>query len=159
QAYVEYFIPQKKRQNAVPVVMTHSSISGVVFQTKGDGGEGWVQFFVRQGFPVYVIDPPGTGRAGFDVDTANLAATGKIGPLLTNPLARGGSESWARWNIGPSFGTLGNGMVGGTGNQMPTDQENLKRFLAAQMPTGPSPSPGGPNSAFIAAIEKIGKPI
>src|SRR5262245_28566751 len=27
------------------------------------------------------------------------------------------------------------------------------------MPTGPSPSPGGPNSAFIAAIEKIGKPI
>ena len=29
QAYVEYFIPQKKRQNAVPVVMTHSSISGV----------------------------------------------------------------------------------------------------------------------------------
>ena len=158
-AYVEYFIPQKKHKNAIPVIMTHSSISGVVFQTKGDGGEGWVQFFVRQGFPVYVVDPPGTGRAGFDVDQANLAATGQIPPLASNPLARGGSESWPRWNIGPTFGTLGNGMLGGEGNQMPTDQENLKRFLAAQMPTGPSPAPGGSAAAFISLLEKTGPAI
>src|SRR5262245_13033778 len=159
QAYVEYFIPQKKRANAIPVVMTHSAISGVVFQTKGDGGEGWVQFFVRQGFPVYVIDPPGVGRAGFDVDRANVAATGR-GPLLaTNPLARGGSENWPNWNIGPTFGTSGNGMLGGEGNQMPTDEENQKRFLAAQMPTGPSPNPGGTLAPFISILEKTGPAI
>jgi pimeloyl-ACP methyl ester carboxylesterase len=158
-AYVEYFIPHKKRKNAVPVIMTHSSISGVVFQTTGDGREGWVQYFVRQGFPVYVVDPPGIGRAGFDVDQANLAATGQIPPLSSNPLARGGSESWPRWNIGPEFGELGDGTTGGTGNQMSIEPGALRRFLAAQMPSGPSPAPGGSEAAFIALLEKTGPAI
>jgi pimeloyl-ACP methyl ester carboxylesterase len=55
--------------------------------------------------------------------------------------------------------TLGNGMVGGTGAQMPTDEDNLKRFLAAQMPTGPSPSPGGSLAPFISLLEKTGPAI
>ena len=42
---------------------------------------------------------------------------------------------------------------------MPTDEENLKRYLAAQMPTGPSPSPGGSTSAFISLLEKTGPAI
>jgi len=156
-AYVEYFIPKEKRRNAIPVIMTHSSISGVVFQTTGDGREGWVQYFLRQGFPVYVIDPPRTGRSGFDVDQANLAATGQIAPLASNPLSRSGSESWAGWNIGTEFGVLGSGLPGGQGNQMSTDPEALRRFLAAQMPRGPST--GDDVSPFIDVLEKTGPAI
>jgi pimeloyl-ACP methyl ester carboxylesterase len=96
QAYVEYFIPKDLRygRRTPPIILTHSTVSGVVWRPTGDGREGWTEFFVRQGFPVYVIDPPGVGRAGFDIDQVNQAATGQIPPLSANPLGHGDSQAW-----------------------------------------------------------------
>ena len=71
QAYVEYFVPRRLRngKNTIPIVlMPGGSLIGAHFHTTPDGREGWATYFLRRGFPVYVIDPPGRGRAGFDAD-------------------------------------------------------------------------------------------
>src|SRR5262249_39675277 len=62
QAYVEYFIPQKLRRgaNTIPIVLIPGgALVGVHFLTTPDGREGWAHYFVRRGFPVYVVDVPG----------------------------------------------------------------------------------------------------
>lgn len=65
QMYVEIRIPAKQT-HAVPIVMVHGgSMSGTNYTGTPDGREGWAQYFVRQGYPVYVVDQPGRGRSGF----------------------------------------------------------------------------------------------
>ena len=62
QAYVEYFIPHKLRngKNTPPVVMVPGgALIGVHFLTTPDGREGWAHYFLRRGFPVYIVDVPG----------------------------------------------------------------------------------------------------
>ena len=160
QAYVEYFIPKKLAKNAAPIVLTHTAIPGIVWRTTPDGREGWAEYFVRQGYPVFVMDPPGVGRAGFDIDAINAAATGRSEPLSAYPLARSDSASWNSWNIGPELGVHGDGKT--LGNRMPNDQASVEHFLGALL-SRQSISNEVAQPSFIAAIEKIkkmsGKPI
>ena len=79
QAYVEYFIPHKLRngKNTLPVVMVPGgALIGVHFLTTPDGREGWAHYFLRRGFPVYIVDVPGRGRAGFMPDQFNDVKAG-----------------------------------------------------------------------------------
>ena len=63
--YVEYWIPQDLR-HPWPLVMVHGGGGqGLDFLGTADGREGWVHWFVRQGYAVYVVDRPGHGRAPF----------------------------------------------------------------------------------------------
>jgi len=63
--YVEYWIPQDLR-HPWPLVMVHGGGGqGLDFLGTADGREGWVHWFVRAGFAVYVVDRPGHGRAPF----------------------------------------------------------------------------------------------
>jgi pimeloyl-ACP methyl ester carboxylesterase len=63
QAYVEYQIPQNRTQ-PYPIVMIHGGgQNGSNFTGTPDGREGWAQYFLRQGYAVYVVDQPGRGRA------------------------------------------------------------------------------------------------
>jgi pimeloyl-ACP methyl ester carboxylesterase len=63
QAYVEYQIPQNRTQ-PYPLVMIHGGgQNGSNFTGTPDGREGWAQYFLRQGYAVYVVDQPGRGRA------------------------------------------------------------------------------------------------
>jgi pimeloyl-ACP methyl ester carboxylesterase len=58
QLYAEYQIPAKL-QHPYPIVMVHGAgSSGANFMGTPDGREGWAQFFLRQGYAVYVIDQP-----------------------------------------------------------------------------------------------------
>ena len=64
QAYVEYQVP-KNRTRPYPIVMIHGGgQSGSNFTGTPDGREGWAQYFLRQGYAVYVVDQPGRGRSG-----------------------------------------------------------------------------------------------
>ena len=46
--------------------MVHGgSMSGTNYTGTPDGREGWAQYFVRQGYAVYVVDQPGRGRSGY----------------------------------------------------------------------------------------------
>jgi pimeloyl-ACP methyl ester carboxylesterase len=68
QLYAEFQIPGK-RTHTWPIVMIHGgSQSGTNFTGTPDGREGWAQFFLREGYAVYVVDQPGRGRAAYEAD-------------------------------------------------------------------------------------------
>jgi pimeloyl-ACP methyl ester carboxylesterase len=65
QLYAEFQIPSKML-HLYPIVMIHGGgQTGTNFTGTPDGREGWAQFFLRQGYAVYVVDQPGRGRAAY----------------------------------------------------------------------------------------------
>ena len=48
-----------------------------VYDTTPDGREGWLTLFVREGFAVYGVDRPNTGRSGTDICKINAVKLGK----------------------------------------------------------------------------------
>jgi pimeloyl-ACP methyl ester carboxylesterase len=76
QIYAEFQIPGK-RTHPWPIVMIHGgNQSGTNFTGTPDGREGWAQFFLRQGYAVYVVDQPGRGRAAFEPE--HYGAAGRV---------------------------------------------------------------------------------
>ena len=73
-AYVFYQIPVNPRP--LPLVFWHGyGQSAKTWETTPDGREGFQTIFLRRGFPVYLIDQPGRGRAARSARPANIAAT------------------------------------------------------------------------------------
>jgi pimeloyl-ACP methyl ester carboxylesterase len=65
QMYVEFRIPEKQTHPR-PIIMVHGGTrSATTYLGTPDGREGWAQYFVRQGYAVYVVDQPGRGRSGY----------------------------------------------------------------------------------------------
>jgi pimeloyl-ACP methyl ester carboxylesterase len=61
--YVEYMIPARKTR-PYPIIFVHGGLrTGTNFTGTFDGKEGWAQYFVRQGYAVYVVDQVGRGRS------------------------------------------------------------------------------------------------
>jgi pimeloyl-ACP methyl ester carboxylesterase len=167
QVYVEYYIPEaSKGPSKPPIVMVPGGgLISVHYLTTPDGREGWADYFLRLGYSVYMIDPPGRGRAGWSVDQYNDYINGVTGTPKPPLLGRSDSSQWLEWNTGPTFGVLGPHDPTCTGDdnrgtlhiycngdQMANDPEALKHWLGALVQTGPF---SGGNSAYIAAIQKI----
>src|SRR5580704_3631141 len=177
QAYVEYFIPQRLRAGkaTVPIVLVPGgTLIGAHFLTTPDGREGWADYFVRRGFPVYIVDLPGRGRACFDPDTFNNVRAGAAPPSAQPLINTWDSAGWLEWNPGPlpapSHGPLDPACIGNdardpnaapvycNGDLMPAlDPEGYKHWLAALVPE--VPVEGGPEPAVIAALGMIGPAI
>jgi pimeloyl-ACP methyl ester carboxylesterase len=179
QAYVEYFIPQRLRRGprTLPIVMIPGGgLVGVHFLTTPDGREGWADYFVRRGYPVYIVDVPGRGRAGFMVDGFNNVRAGAAAPNSQGELRMWDSSGWLEWNTGPlpaptpQHGPNDPSCIGNdardpnnpsvycNGNLMPAlDDEGYRHWLAALMPEGPVA--GGIDPGIIAALQKIGPAI
>ena len=180
QAYVEYFIPQnlRKGRKTLPIVMVPGgNLVGVHFLTTPDGREGWADFFLRRGFPVYIVDVPGRGRAGYIPDAFNNVRAGNdvAGPARTSQpnLGTFDSAAWLEWNTGPlpnpdpapgphdptcigndARGNPGDPVVYCNGDRMPAlDAEGYKHWLGALMPQGPVQ--GGANPGLIAVMDKV----
>ncbi len=65
QMYVQYQIPQQ-RKHRYPIIMWHGGgQTGTNFLGTPDGRMGWSDYFVRQGYAVYVVDQPARARSGF----------------------------------------------------------------------------------------------
>lgn len=68
QTYVEYWVPEELRYET-PLVFIHGGGGqGLDYLVTADGREGWAKYFLRCGFPVYVLDRPGHGRSPFASD-------------------------------------------------------------------------------------------
>jgi pimeloyl-ACP methyl ester carboxylesterase len=122
--YAEYQIPAKQR-HPYPIVMVHGrDQTGTNFTGTPDGREGWAQYFLHQGYAVYVVDTPGRGRAGYRPELYGPAADAGfvldqqrfMFPELYNlwPEAR----LHTQWPAGPSL-----------------DDPVNQQFLAGQLPT------------------------
>jgi len=65
QMYVETRVPARKTK-PYPIIMVHGgTMSGTNFTGTPDGREGWAQYFLRQGYAIYVVDQVGRGRSGY----------------------------------------------------------------------------------------------
>jgi len=65
QMYVQYQVPAKRR-HPYPLVMIHGGgQTAVNFLGTPDGRRGWADYFLANGFSVYVVDQPGRGRSGY----------------------------------------------------------------------------------------------
>jgi pimeloyl-ACP methyl ester carboxylesterase len=73
--FVQYFLPARSRHD-VPIVMIHGGGGqGTDWLETPDGRDGWVDYFVADGWDVYVVDRPGHGRSQSNAD----CGTGTIG--------------------------------------------------------------------------------
>ena len=89
QMYVQYFLPQN-RKGKLPLLLWHGGgLTGVTYETKPDGGEGWLTYFIRKGWDTYISDAVERGRAGW-------TNTFKGEPVFL-PLG----DPWERFRIGP----------------------------------------------------------
>ncbi len=65
QAYVEYRIPADLK-HPFPIVLVHGgNQSGSGWISTPDGRPGWAQYFLRQGYAIYVVDQVARGRSSF----------------------------------------------------------------------------------------------
>lgn len=65
QIYAEFQIPVHQR-HSYPIVFIHGGAqTGTNFTGTPDGREGWAQYFLRQGYAVYVVDQAGRGRSAY----------------------------------------------------------------------------------------------
>lgn len=72
QMYVESRIPAQITK-PYPIVMIHGAAqTGTNFTGTPDGRKGWADYFVEQGYAVYVVDQPARGRSA-DAGTAGTA--------------------------------------------------------------------------------------
>ena len=138
-AYVFYQIPDKARK--LPLVMWHGyGQFSKTWETTPDGREGYQNIFLRQRFPVYLIDQPRRGRA----------ARGTVGGTIT---AAAEDQLW--------FGIfrLGVGNEFYPGVQFSKDPEALNQYFR-QMTPNIGPIDIEVNTKAVSALfDKIGEGI
>jgi pimeloyl-ACP methyl ester carboxylesterase len=154
QMYVQFKIPAKS--NSVPVILVHgANHSGVTYETTPDGREGWANYFVRSGFPVYVVDQAGRGRSGFNPTDINRAkAKSDTSSMPTIPIATR-EAAWASYRLGPQYPEFW------PDSRFP--QAALDHYFSQAAPMGDGTLPGvfGEHTVagLVALLEKIGPAV
>jgi pimeloyl-ACP methyl ester carboxylesterase len=155
QMYVQYRVPP--RAASIPIVMVHgSNHTGATYETTPDGREGWGTYFVRAGFPVYIVDHSGRGRSGFDPTAINQVrdAPGAKAATLPTVLLSTRERAWLNFRFGPKDG------VPFPNLQFPI--EALDHYLAQLVPNTETALQGGSGNtvnALSALLDKIGPAV
>jgi len=88
QMFVQYHVPHERR-HPYPLVMWHGGgQTGTNFLGTPDGRKGWAQYFLEQGYAVYVVDQPARGRSGFFTEAygeTRRPTTGAMSSRFTAP--------------------------------------------------------------------------
>ena len=150
QIYAEYQIP-RNRTHPYPIVMVHGAIqTGTNFTGTPDGREGWAQYFLRQGYAVYVVDQPGRARSSYQPDLNGPQAR----PDLDNTQKR--FTAPAQFNLWPQAKLHtqwpGSGMKG---------DPTFDQFFSSQVPYVQAPvvTQFMNRDALVALLDKIGPAI
>ncbi len=99
QMFVEYRIPAKQT-HPYPIVMVHGGTrAGTTYLGTPDGREGWAQYFVRQGYAVYVVDQPGRGRSGYDTASYGPSRVGNLEGTLRRYLQQEKFKLWPQAHL------------------------------------------------------------
>jgi pimeloyl-ACP methyl ester carboxylesterase len=65
QMYVQYFLPASQH-GKYPLLLWHGAwLTGATYETTPDGREGWLNYFLKRGWPVYNSDAVERGRSGW----------------------------------------------------------------------------------------------
>jgi hypothetical protein len=88
QMYAQYFLPQS-RKGKLPLLLWHGGgLTGVTYETKPDGGEGWLTYFIRKGWDTYISDAMERGRSSWS-------------PTFGDPITLPLGDPWERFRVGP----------------------------------------------------------
>lgn len=103
QMYVQYQVPVNARK--LPLILVHGgSGTGRVWETTPDGREGYQTIFLRRGYPVYIVDFPRRGRAGYPSFVGEFGKLDDQQQIVRNRTGQAGREyAWSRWRLGPKY--------------------------------------------------------
>jgi pimeloyl-ACP methyl ester carboxylesterase len=103
QMYVQYQVPV--RPSSTSVVFIHGCcLTGAEWETTPDGRMGWAEYFVRKGFPTYVVDQAARGRSAANAASVGAVKTGKLPPdALPSGFSVGREFAWALFRFGPRY--------------------------------------------------------
>jgi len=149
QIYAEYQIPAKQT-HPWPILMVHGfGQSGTNFTGTPDGREGWAQYFLRQGYAVYVIDQPGRGRAANQSETYGPLTPPDVQNVQRRFVAPERYSLWPQARLHTQW----------PGKGAPGDAV-FDQFYASQLPSIPIASSTIFNrDAIVALLDKIGPVI
>ena len=137
QMYVRYQVPSNLK--GTPIVLIHGCcLTGKTWETTPDGRMGWDEFFLRKGFPVYVVDQSWRGRSATDISTINAVKSGKA-PVdkLPTVFAAGHEGAWAIFRFGPKYPETFPGMR----YPLEAQGEFWKQMVPDWLNAGPQPTP------------------
>jgi pimeloyl-ACP methyl ester carboxylesterase len=91
--FVQYMLPAERR-HAHPIVLIHGGGGqGTDWLETPDGRDGWADYFVADGWDVYVVDRPGHGRSQSNPSCGN----GSVGVANTAIISRLATSDWNVW--------------------------------------------------------------
>ncbi len=149
QMYVQYQIPVNARK--YPLVLVHGGGgTGRVWESTPDGREGYQTLFLRRGFPVYIVDFPRRGRAGFPSYNGGFGQLDGDAVVANRTNRAGVQYAWSRWRLGPQYPDV-----------FPVQQfpmKGLDQFMQHLVPTV-SDDPEIISGALVALLDRIGPAI
>lgn len=125
QMFVHFQIPQNV-EHPYPIVMIHGGgQTGTNFMGTPDGREGWADFFLREGYAVYIVDQPGRGRSAFNKEVyGELSGPSTVSGLEQRFTAPAASDLWPQASLHTQW--PGTGMAG---------DPVFDEFFASQVPS------------------------
>ena len=150
QMFVEYQIPAKVTAR-YPLVMIHGNFqNGSNFLGTPDGRDGWAEYFLRAGYPVYVVDQPARGRSAYNAAAQGPLATDSaetIERLFTAPER---FNAWSQAHLHTQW--PGSGMAG---------DPVFEQFRASQNPslTNDTVMDTANRAAAVALLRRIGPAV
>jgi hypothetical protein len=107
QMYVHYQIPATKLHR-LPITFIHGCcLTGKTWETTPDGRVGWDEYFLRQGFPVYIVDQADRGRSSLNPSVINAVKSGKLPTSQLPDLFFVGHEAaWQVFRFGTDYPQL-----------------------------------------------------
>jgi pimeloyl-ACP methyl ester carboxylesterase len=150
QMYVRYQTPVDARRR--PLTLIHGCcLTGKTWETTPDGRMGWDEYFVRRGYPTYVVDQVWRGRSAANISAINTVKTGKSGvDQLPTVFAAGHEDAWAIFRFGSEYPKVFPGM------KFPLDaqKEFWKQMVPDWFSSLPRPNPTVPALSELA--KKLG---
>jgi hypothetical protein len=147
QMYVRYQIPVDAGPH-YPVTFIHGCcLTGKTWETTPDGRMGWDEYFVRKGYPVYVIDQAWRGRSAANPSAINAVKSGKA-PVdhLPTVFSAGHEGAWAIFRFGAKYPEVEPGL------QFPLEAqaEFWKQMVPDWLNSLPTPNPTVPALSELA---------
>jgi len=138
QVYVHYQIPVSAKRRP-PVTFIHGCcLTAKSWETTPDGRMGWDEYFLRKGFPVYLIDQASRGRSAANPIAINEVRDGAAAPdSLPQLFSEAHEAAWVTFRFGPDYPQPFPGL------QFPIEAQNelWKQIVPDLAPSLPTPNP------------------
>jgi pimeloyl-ACP methyl ester carboxylesterase len=151
--YATYQYPADRRYAHPILFNSGGGHTARVYDTTPDGREGWLTLFLREGFAVYGVDRPNTGRSGTDICKINAVRLGRAPASGLPAINRYAAESsWLTFRWGPKFGEPY------PNTQFPIEAAN--NYYPQTVSTYRDPQETRKSvAAFAALIDKVPEPV